>query len=143
VAERAVGVGEIDDGVGRAEFVDGLAAGPARLAGCGVEVGDGDGADADRGAVLGDGGGDGVLLGAGGEAVGGVLDIRAGNDGTVRKQDSGADAEVAVGRVCVVCGFSCTLLKGGDLLWRKRLRGGRHDVSEAIEARAEMQARYR
>ncbi len=43
--------GEEDDGVGGAELVDGLAAGSAGLAGGVVEVGDGDGADADVGAV--------------------------------------------------------------------------------------------
>ena len=43
-----------------------------------VEVDDGDGADAYRRAVEGDGSGDGGLLGAGGEPVGGVLDIGAG-----------------------------------------------------------------
>jgi hypothetical protein len=49
-----------------------------------------------------DGGGDGRLFGADGEAVGGVFDVAAGDDSTVPKQDSGADAEVAVGSVGVV-----------------------------------------
>ncbi len=54
------------------------------------------------GAVKADGGGDGRLFGADGEAVGGVFDIAAGDDGTVPKQDSSADTEVAVGGVGVV-----------------------------------------
>ena len=48
-----------------------------------LEVGDGDEelVDADVRAVLADGGGgDGSLLGAGGEAVGGVFDVAAGDD---------------------------------------------------------------
>ena len=60
--------------------MDGLAAGSAGLAGGVVEVGDGDGADADLGAVEADGGGDGGLFGADGEAVGGIFDVAAGDD---------------------------------------------------------------
>jgi hypothetical protein len=130
-----------DDGVGGAELVDGLAAGSAGLAGGLVEIGYGDGADTDAGAVEGDGGGDGGLLGAGGEAVGGVFDVAAGYDGTVREEDRGADAEVAVGGVGVMGHSGRVLLQTGDLR-RGKLVGsvfgeligefGRHDVSEAI-----------
>src|SRR5580693_5690715 len=49
--------------------------------------------------VLADGGGDGGLRGAGGEAVGGVFYVAAGDDGVVVEEDSGAHAEVAVGGV--------------------------------------------
>ena len=117
LVEGAVLLGEEDDGVGGAEFEDGLAAGSAGLAGGVVEVGDGDGADADGGAVEGDGGGDGGLLGAGGEAVGGVFDVAAGDDGAVCEQEGGADAEVAVGRVGVLGGGDGALLEVCDLVW--------------------------
>jgi len=82
--------------------VDGLAAGPARLAGGVVEVSDCDGADTNFGAMEADGRSDGGLFGADGEAVGGVFYIAAGDDSTVGEQDGGADAEVAVGRVGVM-----------------------------------------
>ncbi len=95
--EGAVGCGEEDFGGGGAELVDGLAAGSAGLGGGGVEVSDDDGADTDGGSVEGDSGGDGGLLGAGGEAVGGVLDIAAGDDVAVLEEEGGAYAEVAVG----------------------------------------------
>lgn len=135
LAEGAVCVREIDDGAGRAEFADCLAASSAGLACGGVEVGDSDGADSDAGAVLCDGGGDGVLLGAGGEAVGGVFDVAPGDDGTVRKQDSGTDAEVAVGCVGVVRCCCCALLQVDDLMQCEGVcaRIRRHDVSEAIQ----------
>jgi hypothetical protein len=94
--------GEENDGVRSAELVDGLAAGSAGLAGSVVQVGDGDGADADLGTEQADGGGDGGLFRADGEPVGGVFDVAAGDDSTVRKQDSRADAEVAVGCIGVV-----------------------------------------
>ncbi len=121
--------------------MDSLTAGSAGLAGGVVEVGYGDGADADAGAVEGDGGGDGGLLGAGGEAVGGVFDVAAGYDGTVREEEGGADAEVAVGGVGVVGHGDGVLLQTGDLrggevagvVFREFIgEFGRHDVSEAI-----------
>ena len=133
LGEGAVFGGEVEDGFGCAELLDGLAAGSAGLAGGVVEVGNGDGADADGGAVLADGGDDGGLLGAGGEAVGGVLDVAAGDDSTVRKQDSGTDAEVAVGCVGILGGSGSASLQLGYLLWGERCGGGwRHDVTEAI-----------
>ena len=58
-----------------------LKAGSAGWPGFVVEVGDGHGSDTDGWAVLRDGGGDGGLLGAGGEAVGGVFYVAAGDDG--------------------------------------------------------------
>ena len=64
--DGAVCAGEVDDGVWRAELVDGLAAGSAGLAGGVVEIGDGDGADAYPGAVEADGRCDGGLFGADG-----------------------------------------------------------------------------
>ena len=106
---------EEDDGVGGAELVDGLAAGSAGLAGGVVEIGYGDGADADCGAVEADGGGDGRLLGAGGEAVGGVFDVAAGDDDAVVEEDGGSDAEVAVRGVGVVRDGSGVLLEVSDL----------------------------
>jgi hypothetical protein len=82
--------------------VDGLTAGSAGLGGGVVEVNDDHGADADVGSVKGDGRGDGGLLGAGGEAVGGVFYVATGNDVAVVEEESGADAEVAVGGVGVI-----------------------------------------
>lgn len=139
LGEGAVFGGEEDDGVGGAELVDGLAAGSAGLAGRGVEVGDGDGADAEDGTVEADGGGDGGLFGADGEAVGGVFDVAAGDDGVggVVEQEGCADAEAAVGGVGVVGGFGGALLEVGDKGLGERgvgeAAGGvcwRHDVSE-------------
>jgi hypothetical protein len=147
--------GEEDEGVGGAELVDGLAAGSAGLAGGVVEIGDGDGSDADGGAVEADGGGDGGLLGADGEAVGGVFYVAAGDDGVglAFEQESGADAEVAVGGVGVVGYLGGALLESGDLGlsewgwgdWGLRERavgwvGGRH-VSEATGCRWVMASR--
>jgi hypothetical protein len=100
--DGSVGGGEVDDGIRNAEFVNGLAAGSTGLTGSVVEVGDGDSADADFGAVEADGGGDGGLLGTDGEAVGGVLDVAAGDDVAVGEEECGADAEVAVGGVGVM-----------------------------------------
>ena len=131
--DGAVFGGEEDDCVGGAELVDGLAAGSAGLAGGVVEVGDGDGADADGGAVETDGGGDGGLLGAGGEAVGGVFYVAAGDDGAVVEEDGGSDAEVAVRGIGVVCNGGGLLLEVSDLRWRE-IAGmvfGRHEF-EAI-----------
>jgi hypothetical protein len=88
-----------------------------------------------------DGGGDGSLLGADGESVGGVFDVAAGDDSTVREQDSGTDAEVAVRRVRVVGDGDGALLQVCGLRGRERVGVaerivirvlvGRHDVSEA------------
>lgn len=119
--------GEEDFGRGRAELVDGLAAGSAGLGGGVVAVDDNDGADADVGAVEGDGGGDRGLLGAGGEAVGGVFDVAASDDVPVIEEESGADAEVAVGGVGVIGDGDGALaevfeLSRRDACWRFVLR---------------------
>jgi hypothetical protein len=133
--------GEEDDGVRCAEFVDGLAAGSAGLAGGVVEVRDRDGADTDFGAVEADSGGDGGLFGADGEAVGGVFDIAAGDNSTVGQQDGRAYAEVAVGGVGVIGDGDGALLqvRGLGRTERGELAGWamvrRHDVSEAIGCR--------
>jgi hypothetical protein len=82
-----------------------------------VEIGDDDGAEAYGGPVEGDGGGDGGLLGAGGEAVGGVFDVAAGDDVAVVEEERGADAEVAVGGVGVVGDRDGALAKVFDLRW--------------------------
>jgi hypothetical protein len=115
--------------------VDGLAAGSAGLAGGVVEVGDSDGADADAGAVQADGGGDGRLFGADGEAEGGVFYVATGDNSTVGEQDGGADPEVAVGRVGMVGDGDGSLLQvcGLGRVWQSwRIVVRRHDVSEAI-----------
>ena len=63
--------------------------------------------------------GDGALLGAGGEAVGGVFYVAAGDDGAVVEEESGAYAEVAVGGVGVVRDGGGLLLEVSDLRWRE------------------------
>ncbi len=118
--ERAGLGGEGDEGVGWGEFEEGLAARSAGLAIDVVEVGDDDGADADFGAELGDGRGDGGLLGAAGEAVRGVFDVAAGDDFSRFEEDGGAYEEMAVGGVGAVGGgFGLTgevgELGGGDV----------------------------
>ena len=113
--------------VGGAELVDGLAAGSAGLAGGVVEVGDDDGTDADGRAVLADGGGDGGLLGAGGETVGGVFYVAAGEDGSAFEEQGRAYSEVAVRGVGVVRDGDGALMEIGDLNWWER----RHGESEA------------
>ena len=102
--------------------MDGLAAGSAGLAGGGVEVGDRDRPDADVWAVQADGGGDGSLLGADGEAIGRVFDVAAGDDVAVGEQKRSSYAEVAVGSVGVVGDFGGALLEVGDLGLGKRDR---------------------
>ncbi len=129
----AVFGGEEDDGVRGAELVDGLAAGSAGLAGSVVEIDDGDGSDADCGTVEADGGGDSGLLGAGGEAVGRVFYVAAGDDGSIVEEDGGSDAEVAVRGVGIVRDGDGLLLQVGDLCRRQvaAMVFGRHEF-EAI-----------
>lgn len=101
---RAVFAGIEDEGSVVAELGEGLAAGAAGHGGRRVEVGDGDRAQADFWAVLGDGARDGPLLGATGKAVGAVFDVAAGDDGAVFEQQGRSDAEVRVGRIGVLGG---------------------------------------
>jgi hypothetical protein len=79
-----------------------------------------------------DGSGDGGLFGADGEAIGGVFDVAAGDDGVggVVKQEGCADAEAAVGGVGVVSGVGGALLEVGDLGLRE-LGLGERGVGEA------------
>ena len=95
----AVGGGEEDGGLGEDEFGEDLAACAAGRAGGGVEVGDGDGGDADVGTELGDGADEGGSLGADGEAVADVFDVGAGDDFAGGKAEGCADAKVGIGRV--------------------------------------------
>jgi hypothetical protein len=124
----AVVAGVEDEGGVVAELGEGLAAGAAGHGGGVVEIGDGDGAEADLRAVVGDGAGDGCLLGAAGEAEGGVFDVAAGDGCAVGEEERGADAEVRVGRVGV-CGdgggeVAEVLLFGGGEVGLGRLRHG-------------------
>ena len=126
----AVFVGIEDGGLRRGELEEGLAAGAAGHTGCAVQVDDGDGSDADRGAVEGDGRGNGGLLGAAGEAVGGVFDVGSGDDGAVLplvglEQEGRADAEAAVGRVGVAGGLGGAPVQGSDFGLGGRHRGMR------------------
>jgi hypothetical protein len=113
--EGAVFAGIEDEGVVGAELGEGLAAGTAGHGGGAVEVSDGDGAEADAGAELGDGAGDGSLLGAGGEAVGAVFDVAAGDDDAAFKQEGGTDAEVAVGSIGVFCSSGGERAQAGEV----------------------------
>ena len=118
--EGAGGVGEEDGGFGRGELGDGLAAGSAGLAGAVFEIDDEDGAEADAGAVGGDGAGDGGLFGAGSEAEGGVFDVATGDDagfgdgGVGREKEGGADVKVGVGGVGAGGGGAGVPLELGD-----------------------------
>ncbi len=119
-ALRGAGVaGEEDDGLGGGELGDGLTAGSAGLAGGLIEVLDGDGADADLGPVLEDGGGDGGLFGTRGKPVGGVFDVASGDDmgfaGGGVDEDGGTDEEVAVGRVGLASGGFGVARECGEL----------------------------
>jgi hypothetical protein len=100
-AGLAVLAGVEDECFVGAELGEGLAAGAAGHGGGIVEIGDGDGAEADLRAVVGDGARDGGLLGAAGEAEGGVFDVAAGDGFAGFEQEGCADAEVRVGRVGV------------------------------------------
>lgn len=99
-----------DDGAGSTEFEDGLSTGSTGLASGVVEVRDGDSADAEVGAVQTHGCGDGGLLGAGGEAVGGVFDVAACYDGAVFEEDGCANAEVTVRSIGILGGCGSSLL---------------------------------
>ncbi len=88
-----------DSGGVKGELEQGLPTGAARYGRGLVEIGDGDGGEADGRAKLGDGRGNGGLLGAGGEAEAGDLDVAAGDDGAgvgTGEEDGGTDAEAAV-----------------------------------------------
>ena len=87
---------EDDRCVGESELGQHLAAGAAGRAGGGVEIGDGDGFDADAGSELGNGGDQSRALGADGQAVAHVLYIGSGDNGTVTEAERRADAEAGV-----------------------------------------------
>ena len=109
--------------------MDGLAACSAGLARGVVEVSDGDSTDADLRAVQSDGGGDGVLFSAYGEAVGGVFYVAAGDDVAVGEEDGRADTEVAVWGVGMLSSGDGLALEVGGLGGVER--SGRHQF-EAI-----------
>jgi hypothetical protein len=128
LVEGAVLFGKEDNGIRGAEFEDGLAAGPAGLAGCVVEVGDGDGPYANGRAMDGDGGDDCGLLGASGEAVGAVFDVAASDRGPIIEKNGGSDTEVAVGSIGVLGGRGGLPLKFFDYgFWEIGGRIRRHD----------------
>jgi len=120
LGDRAVAVGIEDPGLGEAELKNSLTAGAARHARSAVEVDDGNGADADVGAIEADSGCDGCLFGAGGQTEAGVFDVGAGDDDRLGlagglEQQSRAHAKVAVGRVRVVGGLGGALMEIVDL----------------------------
>ena len=92
---------EKDGGVG-AEFVNDLAACPARRAGDAVIVGNGDRLNFDLGSELRDRGKDCSALGAVGHAIGSVFHVASGKYFAVREQDGGAHVKVRVGSVRVL-----------------------------------------
>jgi len=115
VGDSSTGGGEEDPGVCVAEFVDSLTTGSAGLAGGVVEVGDGDGANLDARSVPADRGDDGGLLGAGGQPIGCIFDVAAGDDLAVGEQQRRTHAKAAVGRVGVLGDLRSALAKIGDL----------------------------
>ena len=134
-----VASGEDDEGVGAAELEDGLATGSAGLTGGAVEIGDGDGADTDARAVECDRCCYRVLLGAASEAIGGVLDVTAGDDGCMcsgwgAEEECRSDPEVAVGCVGVVGCSAGVSLQQIDVGCGERCgwESEGHDESEAI-----------
>lgn len=114
--DRAFGGGIKDPGVGRAELKEVLAAGSAGLACCGIEVGDRDSAKLDCWTELRDGCGDGGLFGTGGQAVGGVLDVAAGDDLAGGQQEGCAYAKAAVGSVGVLRDLGGSMSEIDDLV---------------------------
>ena len=116
-----------------------MTTGSAGLTGSIVEVGDGYGTDTDAGAVECYSSRNGILFGTGGEAVGGVLDVAAGDDGgwgcgEIDEQECCPNPKVTVGSVGVVGGSVSALLQQIDLgggEWGEWW-GERHDASEAI-----------
>ena len=101
---------EKDDGFGT-ELVNDLAARAAGRARYSAVIHYCNGANVQLWTVGRDGGKDRRTLGAIGHSVGGVFDVAAGDDSTVRKQDSGADAEVAVRSVGVMSDRKGALLQ--------------------------------
>jgi hypothetical protein len=125
--ECAVFAGVKDEDGVVAELGEGLAAGAAGHGSGVVEISYGNGTEANGGAVLGDGAGDGALFGAGGEAVGSVFDVAAGDDATVFEQQRCAYAEAGVRRVRVGGGLvgevaEVVAFGGGEWsgLWQRR-----------------------
>ena len=118
VGEGAGGVGEEDGGFWVGELGDGLAAGSAGLAGFVFEIEDEDGAEADARAIGGDGAGDRGLFGAGGEAIGGVFDVAAGEDVGIGafEEEGGSDVEPGIGSVGVMGGLRGEGTEGRDLV---------------------------
>src|SRR6185437_682315 len=131
--DAAVLSGEEDQSVRCTELKDGLSAGSAGRAGSIIEVRDDDGANADGRTVECNGSGDGVLLGAGGEAVRSIFNVAAGDDGVTFEKNSGSYVEVAVRGIGVLGGGDGALLQIRNSGWAEV--AGRvccRHVSEAI-----------
>ncbi len=111
----AAWAGKEDAAVRGGKFCDGLAAGSARLAGGLVEVVNSYGTDPDPRAVLGYRRGDCTLLGAGGQAIGGVFDVAAGDDFTRLEQDGRTHEKFAVGCISVGSDLFSLLSKHEEL----------------------------
>ena len=88
-----------------AEFAENLSAGAA----WGVAAAGGDGDGDDLLVPRGDGATDGDALGADRQAVGGVLDVAAGEDFAIGGEHGGADLEFGVGSVGVPTNSECLL----------------------------------
>ncbi len=112
----------------RAEFGENLTAGSAGWAGGLVEVGNGDGLDANLRTTLGDGTDQRGSLGAESKSVAGIFDICSGDDLTRHEQKRRADAEAGVRRIGV---NGCGDCGGEQMSGIKDLRhGGRFSVLE-------------
>jgi hypothetical protein len=102
----AIGGGENDRRIGHDELSQHLAAGSAGRTRGGIEIGDGDGLDANVGSELGNGPHQSGTLGANGQSVAHILHIRPGNDFAVRQLQRRADAKAGVGCVRVQRGLA-------------------------------------
>ena len=115
--------GKYDLRIRKRELGEHLAAGAAGRAGSVVEVGDGDGCDANAGSELGDCRDKRGTLGADSQAVAHVLDVCAGDYGAVGEAEGRADAEVGVGRVGVKRGAASLFEQVFEEVWECGVRG--------------------
>ena len=99
--------GEDDWCAGKNELSQHLAACSAGWACRLVEIGDGDGFDADIRAEAGDGGDQRGPLRANRQPVADVLHVGSGDDFATGELEGSADAEMRIGRIGVLCGLDC------------------------------------
>ena len=121
-----------DEGGIGSELEQGLATGAAGNGGGLIEIGDGDGSETDLRAETDDGGGNGALLRAAGEAEAGVFDVAAGNDlsgVSTREEKRGPDPEAGVRGVGVFRGGKSVCAKIFGIVEREQtVRGEGGDL---------------